>query len=312
LRSCEPATVLPRRSDVAVTRQRAIAEASMREAPDRELITRIVLLGTGTPNAEPHRSGPSVAVVVGDTSYIVDCGPGVVRRATAALEMGIEALRPNSLTRLFLTHLHSDHTAGYPDLILTPWVLDRKESLAVSGPPGTQAMTEHILAAYSEDIRDRLGGLEPIEQEGYLVRAHEVEPGVVYEDSEVTVEAFWAVHGSLPSLGYKFQTPDRTIVVSGDTAPTEAVVEAARGCDVLIHEVYSARGFERLPPAWRRYHCRMHTSTLELAEIASQARPGLVILYHQLLWGTTEEELVAEIKEGYDGEVAFGKDLEVY
>jgi ribonuclease BN (tRNA processing enzyme) len=286
--------------------------ASMRETPHHEHSTSIVLLGTGTPNAEPHRSGPSVAVVVGDRPYIVDCGPGVVRRATAALETGIEALRPKRLTRLFLTHLHSDHTAGYPDLILTPWVLDRKQPLAVYGPPGAEAMTEHILAAYSEDIRDRLGGLEPIEQEGYLVQAHEVEPGVVYEDSEVTVEAFPVVHGSLPSLGFKFQIPDRSIVVSGDTAPTESVVEAARGCDVLVHEVYSARGFERLPPAWRRYHSRMHTSTLELAEIASQARPGLVILYHQLLWGTSWEELVSEITGRYDGEVVFGKDLEVY
>jgi ribonuclease BN (tRNA processing enzyme) len=284
----------------------------MREAADHKHSTRIVLLGTGTPNAEPDRSGPSVAVVVGDTPYVVDCGPGVVRRAMAAREMGVEALGPKKLTRLFLTHLHSDHTAGYPDLILTPWVLDRKEPLVVHGPPGTEAMTEHILAAYSEDIRDRLGGLEPIEQDGYLVEAREIEPGVVYDDSQVTVEAFPVVHGSLPSLGYKFQTTDRTIVVSGDTAPTEAVVEAARGCDVLVHEVYSARGFERLPPAWRQYHSRMHTSTLELAEMASRARPGLLILYHQLLWGTTEEELVSEITGRYDGEVVFGKDLEVY
>jgi ribonuclease BN (tRNA processing enzyme) len=284
----------------------------VREASRHSASIRIVLLGTGTPNAEPDRFGPSVAIVVGDRPYIVDCGPGVVRRATAAQEMGIEALGPKKLAWLFLTHLHSDHTAGYPDLILTPWVLDRGEPLAVYGPPGTQAMTEHILAAYSEDIRDRLSGLEPIEQEGYLVRAHEIEPGVVYEDSQVTVEAFPVVHGSLPSLGYKFQTPERTIVVSGDTAPTEAIVEAARGCDVLIHEVYSARRFERLPPAWRRYHSRMHTSTLELAEIASKARPGLLILYHQLPWGSSEEELVSEITERYDGEVVSGKDLEAY
>ena len=96
-----------------------------------------MLLGTGTPNAEPDRSGPSVAIVVGDTPYIVDCGPGVVRRATAAQAAGIEALEPKKLTRLFLTHLHSDHTAGYPDLVLTPWVLEREQPLEVYGPPGT-------------------------------------------------------------------------------------------------------------------------------------------------------------------------------
>lgn len=284
----------------------------MREASRQGASCRIVLLGTGTPNAESDRSGPSVAIIVGDTPYIVDCGPGVVRRATAAREMGTEALEPKKLTRLFLTHLHSDHTAGYPDLILTPWVLDRAEPLVVYGPPGTRAMTEHILAAYSEDIKDRVSGLEPIEREGYLVQAHEIEAGVVYEDSKVSVEAFTVVHGALPSFGYKFQTADRTIVFSGDTAPTEAIVEGARGCDVLIHEVYSASGFERLPPAWCRYHSHMHTSTRELAEIASKARPGLLILYHQLFWGASEEELVAEIKSGYDGEVVSGKDLDVY
>jgi ribonuclease BN (tRNA processing enzyme) len=278
----------------------------------REGTARIVLLGTGTPNAEPDRSGPSVAIVVGDTPYIVDCGPGVVRRATAAQAAGIEALEPKKLTRLFLTHLHSDHAAGYPDLILTPWVLDRREPLEVYGPPGTQAMTEHILAAYREDIRDRLSGLEPIEAEGYLVQAHEIEPGVVYRDERVSVEAFPVVHGSLPSFGFKFEAPDRAIVLSGDTAPTETVIQAAQGCDVLVHEVYSRSRFEQLPPAWRDYHSSMHTSTRELAVIASRAGPGLLVLYHQLFWGQTEEELLSEIRQGYDGEVVSGRDLKVY
>jgi len=284
----------------------------VREASRGEASCSVILLGTGTPNAEPDRSGPSVAIVAGDTPYIVDCGPGVVRRATAAQAMGIEALEPKRLTRLFLTHLHSDHTAGYPDLILTPWVLERSEPLVAYGPPGTQAMTEHVLAAYSEDIRDRLSGLEPIEAGGHLVQAHEIEPGVVYEDGKVTVETFAVVHGSLPSFGYKFLTPDRTIVISGDTAPTETIVEAARGCDVLIHEVYSAARFEHLPPAWQRYHSSTHTSTRELAQIASRAKPGLLILHHGLFWGQTEEELLWEIRSGYDGEVVLGKDLEVY
>ena len=284
----------------------------MGDASRKSKGSRIVLLGTGTPNAEPDRSGPSVAIVVSDTPYIVDCGPGVVRRATAAQAAGIEALEPKKLTRLFLTHLHSDHTTGYPDLILTPWVLDREEPLEVYGPPGTQAMTEHILAAYAEDIRDRLSGLEPIEARGYLAQAHEIEPGKVYEDERVRVEAFAVVHDSLPSFGYKFHAPDRTIVISGDTAPTETLVEVARGCDVLIHEVYSSSRFERLPLVWKRYHSRMHTSTRELAEIALEAGPGLLVLYHQLFWGATEEELLAEIRERYDGPVVSGRDLDVY
>lgn len=284
----------------------------MRDGSRGGTASRIVLLGTGTPNAEPDRSGPSVAVIIGGTPYIVDCGPGVVRRATAAQAAGIDALEPKKLTQLFITHLHSDHTAGYPDLILTPWVLDREVPLEVYGPPGTQAMTDNVLAAYSEDIRDRLSGLEPMKAGGSLVKAHEINTGVVYEDARVRVEAFAVVHGSLPSFGYRFNTLDRSIVISGDTAPTEVLIEAARGCDVLTHEVYSSSRFEQLPPDWRRYHSRMHTSTRELAEIAMEAQPELVVLYHQLFWGATEEELLSEISEQYAGRVVSGRDLDVY
>jgi len=274
--------------------------------------SQIVLLGTGNPNANPDRSGPSVAIVVNDTPYIVDFGPGVVRRAAAAYQAGIEGLDMWRLTRAFLTHLHSDHTAGYPDLIFTPWVLERFEPLEVYGPPGIRAMTEHILAAYREDIRERIEGLERANESGYLVDVHEIEPGIVYQDNNIKVEAFPVKHGSWQAFGYKFYAPDRTIVISGDTAPTERCVEEYRGCDVLIHEVYSVAGFETRPPGWQKYHSSVHTSSLELAEMASKARPGLLILYHQLFWSASEEELLLEVQSGYDGKVVSGKDLEVY
>ena len=109
---------------------------------------QIVLLGTGTPNADPARSGPSVAIVANGCPYLVDFGPGVVRRAAAACQAGIQGLAVERLNRAFLTHLHSDHTAGYPDLILTPWVLKRDEPLHAYGPAGLGEMTDHILAAY--------------------------------------------------------------------------------------------------------------------------------------------------------------------
>lgn len=277
---------------------------------------RVVLLGTGTPNADPDRSGPSVAVVVGQRPYLVDAGPGVVRRASAAYRNGAvlcsRGLEVSRLNRLFVTHLHSDHTAGYPDLILTPWVLGRREPLEVYGPPGIRAMTEHILAAYREDIRERLEGLEPANETGYIVHAHEIEPGVFYRDRRVTVEAFEVNHGSWPAFGYKFHAPERTIVISGDTAPAEHLVETYRGCDVLIHEVYSAVGLERRALAWQRYHSNVHTSSHELAAIASSVQPDLLILYHQLFHGVSEQELLDEVRGRYDGEVVSGKDLEVY
>jgi ribonuclease BN (tRNA processing enzyme) len=278
-----------------------------------ENTTRVVLLGTGTPIADPGRSGPCTAIVVNQAAYLIDFGPGVARRAELARLMGIRALNAQNLTRAFVTHLHSDHTAGYADLILTPWVMGRDEPLEVYGPAGIGAMTDHILAAYQEDIDIRVEGLEPAAPDGYRVIVNEIEPGVIYRDSNVTVEAFLVNHGSWPqAFGFKFRTPDRTIVISGDTAPSRNLIERSRGCDVLIHEVYSQAGFDRLTPEWQEYHSSFHTSAHQLAEIASQARPGLLILYHQLFFGISEEELLQEVRDRYDGKVVPGRDLDVY
>jgi len=266
--------------------------------------SHIVLLGTGTPNAEPERSGPSIAIIVNNIPYIVDFGPGVIRQAAAT------GLKVENLKIAFLTHLHSDHTIGYPDLILTPWVLGRDELINVFGPKGLKKMTGYILSAYQEDIKERVLGLEPANDRGYRVEVTEIEPGIFYEDSNVKVEVFPVNHGSLEAFGYKFFTPDKTIVISGDTAPSEKLVEFYKGCDILIHEVYSVEGLKTRPPEWQEYHKNVHTSSYELAEIASQVQPKLLVLYHQLLWGITEEELILEIKEKYDGEVVSGKDLD--
>lgn len=275
--------------------------------------TQIVLLGTGTPNADPDRSGPSVAIVVNDTPYLVDFGPGVVRRAAAAFQKGIKGLAVKNLNRAFVTHLHSDHTVGYPDLILTPWVLGRTEPLQVFGPKGIKPMTEHILKAYREDIDIRLNGGEPSNKTGYRVITHDIKPGVVYKDENVTIKAFPVNHGSWrEAYGFRFETLDRTIVISGDCGPSPSVIENCNGCDVLIHEVYSQAGFATRPPEWQRYHSRYHTSPSGLADIATRARPRLLVLYHQLFWGTSEDDLLKEVRGGYAGKVVSGRDLDVY
>jgi ribonuclease Z len=281
--------------------------------PAKSDITQIVLLGTGTPNADPERSGPSVAIVVNDTPYLVDFGPGVVRRAAAAARAGVKGLAVKNLKRAFVTHLHSDHTAGLPDLILTPWVLERNEPLELYGPAGIASMADHILKAYQEDINIRLNGGEPSNSEGYKVKVHEITPGVVYKDNNVTVTAFAVHHGNWPqAFGYKFQTPDRTIVISGDCTPSPAVIENCNGCDVLIHEVYSATALAKRTPDWQKYHSSYHTSSIELAELATKAKPKLLVLYHQLLWSSTEQQLLAEIRKGYSGTIVSGHDLDIY
>ena len=276
--------------------------------------TRLVLLGTGTPNADPDRFGPSVALVVDDASYLVDFGVGVVRRAAAAERAGIKALGVTNLKLAFATHLHSDHTLGLSDLIFSPWVLDREVPLSVYGPRGLRAMANHLVAAYADDLRVRSTGGEPAHKyDPRKVDVHEVTPGVIYRDPRVTVTAFAVNHGAWPqAFGYRFQTPDRTVVVSGDTGPESHIEDQCQRCDVLVHEVYSEAGFANRPPEWRAYHSRYHTSSRQLAAIASRARPGLLVLYHQLMWSSTEDELLAEVRSAYDGKVVSGHDLDIY
>lgn len=275
---------------------------------------QVVVLGTGTPNADPARSGPAVAVVVGGRSYLVDAGPGVVRRAAAAVPSGFPALAPKQLERVFITHLHSDHTLGLPDLIFTPWVLEREAPLAVVGPRGIREMVAHIGAAWQADVRNRVDGLEPANTTGYKTRVTLAREGVVYRDSLVTVRAFRVPHGDWrEAYGYRFDARGRSIVVSGDTRASDAVVRACDGCDVLLHEVFSAERFVSRPPDWQAYHARAHTSTKELALLAARARPKLLVLYHQLFWGASDEELIREIRAaGYTGAVVSAKDLGVY
>jgi ribonuclease BN (tRNA processing enzyme) len=135
----------------------------------------------------------------------------------------------------------------------------------------------------------------------------------VYRDANVVVTAFRVPHGSWPeAFGYRFDAGGRSMVISGDTAMSEAVVQACHGCDVLVHEVYSESGFARRPPEWQRYHERYHTSSSQLGKIATEAHPGLLVLYHQLFWGTSEEELLQEVRRGYAGKVVSGHDLDVF
>lgn len=277
--------------------------------------TKLVVLGTGTPNADPERSGPALAVVRGARSYLIDAGPGVVRRASAAAARhGLAALEPPQLRTLFLTHLHSDHTIGLPDVIFSAWTLERDVPLVVYGPPGTKAMVEHLHAAYAADVRNRIDGLEPANHEGWKVTVHEIAPGVVLDDGNVRVTAFAVPHGDWEAaLGYRFDAPDRSIVISGDTRASEAVVQACNGCDLLAHEVYSAERFKTRPPEWQRYHANAHTSTDELAQLALRARPKQLLLYHQLFWGTDDAGLLSEMRRaGYAGPLRSARDLEVH
>jgi ribonuclease BN (tRNA processing enzyme) len=286
--------------------------------------TQIVLLGTGTPLPDPERSGPCTAIVVNGTPYLVDVGTGVVRRAAAARSKGVKALEPTNLKIAFITHLHSDHTLGFADVMLTPWIMGRHEPLEVYGPPGTAAMADHLRRAYDTDIKTRTEGLEHSNTTGYRVNVHEIKPGLVYKDANVKVKAFSVSHGDLAAFGYRFEAPDRTIVISGDTTPSPALLENSRGCDVLIHEVYTEASFALVSPEWQKYRRTYHTSSKELTDLATKAKPGLLILYHRANPGCdqartdecrqagSEEQLLKEMRQAYKGKVVAGHDLDVY
>ena len=314
----------------AAAAQQPTSQMSKADAPR----TKVVLLGTGTPVPDPERSGPATAIVVDDSAYLVDFGPGVVRRAKGAvLDRGITQLEPANLKVVFVTHLHSDHTAGYPDLILTGWSSGRHTPLEVYGPIGLQSMTDHILQAYRIDIQTRTnpGGDQRGNQEGWKVNAHEIKPGVIYKDAKVTVTAFPTQH-AMESYGFRFDTLDRSIVISGDTSPTEETIKACNGCDVLIHEVRTLELFSNLPEERRSFGSKNHTTSDQLAALATKAKPRLLIAYHAwIAWGPSvlpsgEESVVLttggfhsspdalqkEIAARYSGHFVIGRDLDVY
>ena len=231
--------------------------------------TQIVMLGTGTPIPDPDRSGPGVAIVVDSVAYLFDAGSGVVRRAAAAGRKGVKAFAPRTpngqpsprFDRVFLTHLHSDHTLGLADVIFTPWIQGRVAPLDIYGPPGTTRLVNGILDGNAEDIAERTHASGGPSANGWKAVVHEIAEGVVFHDERITVTAFQVPHADWKyAFGYRIQTPDRVIVLSGDARANPAIAQQCRGCDVLIHEVYSDSGFATLPALRQAYHAHAHTS----------------------------------------------------
>jgi ribonuclease Z len=272
----------------------------------------VVLLGTGTPFPDPRAQGPATAVVVGDRVFLFDAGPGVLRQMRAA---GLPIAGPEAA---FITHLHSDHTVGLPDLIIHTWVMRRRRAFPLIGPPGLARMVGHIVAAWAEDIRIRTEGLEREMPDAWRVDVREVGPGVVYDTGGVRVTAIAVEHGDWPlAYGYRVDTADRAIVISGDARPSPGLEAAARGVDVLVHEVYPA---SRVAPEdrpggehWPEYLRRFHTSDRELGALAARARPRLLVLHHVVRMGASDAELLAGIRAGgFTGPVVVGRDLSRY
>jgi len=297
---------LSRRAFVAALGLSAVAAA--RPAPTPK--SRLVLLGTaGGPTPKATRSAPAQAIVIGDRTYIVDCGNGVARQLVLA------KIPLTSIRHVFLTHLHSDHAADYGTLLLLAWSDALTTAVDTWGPPPLERVTQLFFEMSEPDlaVRERDEGRPHLPS---LVHPHEVrDAGVVMHDDRVTVTAAIVEHPLMPiAFAYRFDCPDRSIVFSGDTRPSSALVKLAKGADVLVHEVLLP---DHLPPtmpaAVRAHVLASHTSAEDVGRVAADAGVKLLVLSHFVPSGgppIPDEAWIAPARKHFTGRIVAGRDLQ--
>jgi ribonuclease Z len=267
---------------------------------------RVTLLGTGNPRPVITRFGPSILVEAGNHKFLFDCGRGATQRL---YQLHIPFHEADAL---FLTHLHSDHTVGIPDLWLTGWVMGRHVPLRVWGPAGTAEMMRHLEQAYAFDVHIRRDVDEQLPAEGAVIQAHDIEQGTVYEQDGVKVTAFTVDHGVVkPALGYQVTFAGHSMTLSGDTRPSENLIRFAQGTDVLIHEVLDLeayRGADRTytPPQVEKVIAH-HTTGEEAGIVFSRVKPGLAVYSH--IVPPDAPNVIAEARKHYSGPLEIGEDL---
>ena len=277
---------------------------------------RVTLLGTGSPLPTINRFGPGVLVQAGGQTLLIDCGRGITQRL---FQLGVKLGAAN---KLFITHLHSDHVVGIPDLWLTGWLeipsAQRKGAFQVFGPAGTRNMMESLEKAYEWDIRTRIAD-QKLARENVAVSVTEINEGTVYETEGVKVTAFEVDHGDLvkPAFGYRIDFGGRSAVVSGDTRLNENLIRHATGTDLLIHQVAAVRPELLASPVFQAILAH-HTKPEEAGVVFARTKPRLAVFYHFSLLGTpqvpamTEQEVVELARKTYGGPLLAGEDLMVF
>ena len=266
---------------------------------------KVTLLGTGTPEPRIDRFGPSILVEAGEKKLLFDCGRGASQR--------IEQIRIpfTEIDALFLTHLHSDHTVGIPDLWLTGWTRGRKTPFRVWGPAGTKEMMKHLEEAYQFDIKIRQ--LEAkLPAQGVAFAAEDIDQGVVYDNAGIKVTAFLVDHGVVkPALGYRVDFAGHSVVLSGDTRFSENLIRFSQGTDVLIHEVVDADAFRANNPSMspERFQTIVghHTTAEQAGTVFARVKPKLAV-YSHILPGDSKD-LLALTRKTYAGPLEVGEDL---
>jgi ribonuclease Z len=265
----------------------------------------VILLGTGYPRPDPSHAGPSTVIAIGAKWFVVDAGRGTTMRI-AATDLSYVDMRA-----VFLTHLHSDHTAGLPDLFNTSWQFGRKtKPLELYGPPGTKRLSRAMLDFFQDDIHYRRDLLEKHPAAGATIVTHIVKEGVAYDDGEVRVTAFLEDHKPVePAFGYRFDSRGKSVVVSGDTRPNENLIKFARNADLLVMEAYLPEHFLRVDTpevAARLMH--YHSSAEEAGEIAARAGVKTLVLTH-LIPANAEETFRERAAKHFKGTIIVGRDL---
>ena len=267
-------------------------------------VITVTLLGTGTPQPIMERFGPSILVRAGGQSLLFDAGRGCLQRLRQI------DLSYDKINALFLTHLHSDHIVGLPDLWLTGWLISRRKvPLNVFGPVGTADMIKYLQMAFVVDIKIREEDDKATEEGGKLL-VNEIQQGVIYDKDSVKVIAFEVDHYPVvPAFGYRIEYNGHSVVLSGDTRYSENLIKFAKGTDLLIHEVVIAP--DTLSKSDSRYNILAHHSTPEqTAMVFNKVRPKLAVYSHIVkLYGGTEQEILKRAKANYSGPIIMGEDL---
>jgi ribonuclease Z len=216
----------------------------------------------------------------------------------------------DDVSKLFITHLHSDHIVDVADLMLTPWSApsQRKVPLEVWGPQGTRDMMQHLQLAFAFDIHIRRDVDEKAPPEGIKVLAHDIQEGVAYEKNGVRITSFLVDHGPVkPAYGFRLDYGGRSLALSGDTRPSENLVKYCRGVDVLIHEIIDPEALRKQHPSEQLFQAivRHHTTPEQAADIFARVKPRLAVYSHAVGSKTT----VADTRRAYPGRVEMGEDL---
>jgi ribonuclease Z len=287
-----------------------MAGVSSAQHPAAEGTIVITLLGTGNPRPAPDRFGPATLIEAGSERLLIDAGRGSTIRL---FEIGSSALL-SGITAVFLTHLHSDHVVGLPDLWLTGWIFGRSSALEVIGPPGTTELASGLRAAFAFDVRMRRDVDERLPAAGAELHVRDVGPGLVLDRNDVRVTAFSVDHSPVaPAYGYRIDYRGRAVVFSGDTRYSDATAFAARGVDVLVHEVISPEVERRRtrvkdPRAVERIIAH-HTTPEDAGRIFAAAKPRLAVYSHIVPSPATPEDLVGPTRRTYTGPLEVGVDL---